>query len=175
MEKDCDYFMNKLFSVLKDESSLDSVKDIINPKFIDSNGNRIYHYFSEFSLKKFYKLNYNKENDDLLIKEEKFKEIVKEYKTNIPIYIELLDELECDKFAYNLKNQNPLIYSIIQKNYYIAIEYLKIYNKKNLLKENDYQEMLILLINSGDCLKEDCIHIIICNFIFLSRKRFIRI
>ena len=127
MKIDCEYFMKQLILVLKGEASSYSIHHIINPKFIDSNGNGIYHYFSEYSLQKFYNLNYKKENDDLLIKEDEFKEIIKEYENQIPIYIELLDELECDKFYYNKSNQNPLIYNVIKKNYYVSMEYIKIY------------------------------------------------
>ena len=119
MKKDCLYFMSQIFLVLKNESSLDSIRENINPNYVDSNGNRMYHYFSEYSLEKFYVLNYNKYKTEL-IKEEKFKEIINEYKNQIPLYIEILDELKCDKFALNKMNQSPLIYSIINKNYYIA-------------------------------------------------------
>ena len=150
--------------VLKGESSFDSLKEIINSNFIDSNGNGIFHYFSEYSLEKFYKLNYNKEKDEL-IKPEKYKEILNEYKNQIPVYIELLEELDCNKLSKNIKNQTPLIYSIIQKNYIIALEYMKLID--NLTVE-DYRNIFKLLINSGDCLKEDCIDLI--NYIISLEK-----
>ena len=90
MKKDCEYFMKNIIKVLKGESSIESLKAIIDRKYIDSKGNGIFHYFSEYSLEKFYKLNYN-ENKSLLINEEKFKEIINEYQNQIPIYINLLD------------------------------------------------------------------------------------
>ena len=74
MENTCEYFMSKIMSVLTGEIALDSIENIINPDFVDSNGNRIFHYFSEFSLEKFYKLNYKIEKDELL-KPKKFNEI----------------------------------------------------------------------------------------------------
>ena len=159
MEIDCDYFMKPLISVLKGESSIDSIQNIINHKFIDSNDNGIYHYFSEYSLEKYYNLNNNKK-EDLILKEEEYKEIIKEYENLIPAYIGLLDDLECDKFLNNKNNQNPLIYSIIKKNYYIAMEYIKIFKNNNLLKEKDYQEIFNTIVNNGDCLKEECIKLL---------------
>ena len=137
MKRDCEYFMDQIIKILKDKSSSELLKKRIDPKYIDSNGNGIFHYFSEYSLEKFYKLNYNKIKE-FLIDEEKFKEIVNEYKNQIPIYIDLLDELKCDKFINNNQYQTPLIYSIIQKNYYIAKEYIKRIDNMNLFSENDY-------------------------------------
>ena len=169
MKIDCDYFMKPLISILKGEPSVDSIENIINPKIIDSNGNGIYHYFSEYSLEKFYNLHYNNKKNDLLIKEEEFKEIIKEYENYIPIYIEALDDFKCDKFLCNRNNQNPLIYSIIKKNYYLAMEFLKIYRNNNLLKEKDYQEIFNILINNGDCLKEECIKLLY-YILFLAKE-----
>ena len=165
MEKSCEFFMSQIKLVLKGETSIDSLQETINPNFIDSNGNSIFHYFSEFSLEKFYKLNFNKEKDELL-KPEKYKEILNEYKNQIPVYIALFEELNCNKLAKNNKNQTPLIYSIIQKNYIIALEYIKLLND-NLTNE-DYLNIFRLLINSGDCLKEDCLDLI--NYIISLEK-----
>ena len=172
MKKDCEYFMKNIIKVLKGESSIESLKTIIDPKYIDSNGNGIFHYFSEYSLEKFYKLNYN-ENKSLLINEEKFKEIINEYQNQIPIYINLLDELKCDKFIINNQNQTPLIYSIIQKNYYITKEYIKILDNMNLFSEYDYQQILTLLVNSGDCLRDDCL-LLISYLLSLTKEKKIK-
>ena len=168
MKRDCEYFMDQIIKILKDKSSSELLKKRIDPKCVDSNGNGIFHYFSEYSLEKFYKLNYNKIKE-FLIDEEKFKEIVNEYKNQIPIYIDLLDELKCDKFINNNQYQTPLIYSIIQKNYYIAKEYIKRIDNMNLFSENDYQKIFIHLINSGDCLREDCLTLI--SYILSLAKR----
>ena len=165
--------MNQIVLLLKNESSLDSIRENINPNFVDENGNGIYHYFSEYSLEKFYILNYNKYKTEL-IKEEKFKEIIKEYKSQIPLYIEILDELKCDKFSLNKMNQSPLIYSIINKNYYIAKEYIKIINDMNLLKENIIYEVFKLCLNNGDCLRKDCLQLIY-YILFLAKEKNIKI
>ena len=157
MKKDCEYFMNKLFLIKKSELS----KDIINPNYIDSNGNGIYHYFSEYSIEKFYKLNYKEKEKNLLIDEKKYEKIIEEYKKEINIYLDLLDELKFDKFLVNKQNQTPLTYSIIHKNYYIAKEYIKRMINMDILTEKDFQEIFNLLINTGDCLREDCIELIL--------------
>ena len=173
MKKDCEYFMNKILLVLKKESSLDSISEDINPNFVDKNGNRIYHYFSKYSLEKFYILNYNKYKTEL-IREEKYNEIIKDYKSQIPLYIEILDKLKCDKFSLNKMNQSPLIYSIINKNYYIAKEYIKIINDNNLLTDNIIYEVFKLCINSDDCLRKDCIQLIY-YILFLAKEKNINI
>ena len=157
MDNTCEYFMSKIMSVLTGEIALDSIENIINPNFVDSNGNRIFHYFSEFSLEKFYKLNYKIEKDELL-KPKKFNEILNEYKNQIPIYIQILgEELNCDKLCVNKLNHTPLIYSIIKENYMIALEYMKCIDN---LTEEDYLKIFMLLINSGNCLRGDCINIL---------------
>ena len=173
MKNDCEYFMNLICSVLKNESTLDSISEIINPNFYDEKGNRIYHYLSEYSLEIFYKLNYNKYKNEL-IKEKKYKEIIKEYKNQIPLYIEILDELKCDIFSLNNMNQSPLIYSIIKKNYYISKAYLKKINDMNSLTENTLCDIFKLCINSGDCMRDDCIQLIF-YILFLSKDKNIKI
>lgn len=156
MENSSEYYMCQIISVLKGELSVDSIKETIPPNFIDSNGNGIFHYLAEYSLSLFYKLNYNnKENE--LIKPEKYMEILNEYKSQIPLYIEILEGLDYDKLCINKQNQTPLIYSIVQKNYIIALELIK---RINILTETEYFTIFKLLINSGDCLREDCIDLI---------------
>ena len=167
MKKYCEYFMNKLFLIKKSELS----KDIINPNYIDSNGNGIYHYFSEYSIEKFYKLNYKEKEKNLLIDEKKYEKIIEEYKKEINIYLDLLDELKFDKFLVNKQNQTPLTYSIIHKNYYIAKEYIKRMINMDILTEKDFQEIFNLLINSGNCLREDCIQLILYILNITKEKR----
>ena len=149
--------MKQIMQVLKGEINIDSIQDTINQNSIDSNGNGVFHYLSEYSLDKFYNLNYNKENTKLL-KLELYKEILKEYKNQIPLYIEVLEELKCDISLVNKDNQTPLIYSIINKNYLLSIEYIK--RTVDKLTVKDIYTIFNLLINSGDCLKQECIDLL---------------
>ena len=168
MEKDCEYFMNLISSVLKDESSLDSIKNLINPNYTDKNGNGIYHYFSEYSLEKFYIINYN-QNKNELIKEEKYKEIIEQYKKQIPLYIAILDQLKCDFNLLNKDNNSPLIYSIINNNYYITKEYLKKLNNMKLITDDIMYKMIKMCLNSGNCLRKDCIQLIV-YILFIAKQ-----
>ena len=149
--------MSQIMHVLKGETNIDSIQENINPNFIDSNGNGIFHYFSEYSLEKFYKLNYNKEKNKI-VKLEEYKEVLKEYKSQIPLYIEIIEDSNCDILATNKDNQTPLIYSIIQKNYLIAIEYIK--KTVDNLTVKDIYTIFNLLIKSGDCLKQECLDLL---------------
>ena len=171
MERNCEYFMNLIYSVIKNENSLDSISKIINPNYIDKNGNGIYHYFSEYSLEKFYKINYNQYKNEI-IKKEKYKEIIKEYKNQIPFYIEILDELKCDFNLLNKENNSPLIYSVINKNYYITKEYIKKLNNMKLISDEILYKIFIMCLNSGNCLREDCIQLMVYT-LFIAKENYI--
>ena len=168
MEKNCEFFMNQIIRLLKSETTMDSIKEYINPNFIDSNGNTIFHYFSEYSLEKFYNLNYEKEKNKLL-KVDTYKEVLKEYKNQIPLYIEILEELNCDILATNKQNQTPLIYSIIQRNYLIAIALIKKTVEDLTVKE--IYTIFKILINSGDCLKQECLDLLTYVLSLKNEKR----
>ena len=173
MEKNCEYFMNLIYLVLKNERSLDSISKIIGPNYKDKNGNSIYHYFSEYSLEKFYKINYN-QNKDKLIKEQKYKEIVEEYKNQIPLYMEILDELNCEFFVLNKEHNTPLIHSLINNNYYIAKQYIKKLNNMNLITYDIMYKAFKICINSGNCLRIDCTQLIV-YILYLSKQNDINI
>ena len=160
--------MSQIMLVLKGETDIDSFQDNINPNFIDSNGNGIFHYFSEYSLEKFYKLNYNKEKSKI-IKLEEYKEVLKEYKSQIPLYIEIIEDLNCNILATNKENQTPLIYSIIKKNYMIAIEYIK--KTVDNLTVKEIYTIFNLLVKSGDCLKNECLDLISYVLSLQNEKR----
>ena len=157
MEMNFECFINQLIQISKKNHS----KIILEFNYNNSNGNGPYHFLSKYSLEKFYELNYNKEKD-LLIDEDRYNYIIKEYKTQIKILMKVLTDLEYDINISNKNNQSPLVFCIQQKNYFIAKEYLIKLNNDNILKEKDYQEIFTLLVNSGDCMRNDCIELILC-------------
>ena len=158
-EKDCEYFMGLLSSVFKGEISLDSIKEKINEDIKDKDENGVYHYFAQYSLEKFYMLNYNKEKA-MLINQTEYENTKKQYIEQMPLYIETLDDLNCDCVSPNKNNQTPLMFSIIHKNYYIAKQLLEKIHNMYIMQKNDYYNIFNLAINRGDCLRDDCIDFI---------------
>ena len=172
-EKNCEFFMKQLNLVLFKNQSLDSIRDIINPNYVDYNGNNIFHYFSEFSLKKYEDLTYDS-NKRLLLPEIDYKIKLNEYKFLIPLYIKYLDELKCDMLSKNKYNQSPLIYSVVQKNYCITKQYLIYLRNMNLLTNDILYDTFNHAINNGDCLRNDCIDLIL-YILSLAKEKNIRL
>ena len=127
MEMNFECFINQLIQISKKDHS----KKILEFNYNNSNGNGPYHFLSKYSLEKFYELNYNKEKD-LLIDEDRYNYIIKEYKTQIKILMKVLTDLEYDINISNKNNQSPLVFCIQQKNYFIAKEYLIKLNNDNI-------------------------------------------
>ena len=162
-EKNCEFFMKQLNLVLFKSQPLDSIRDIINPNYVDYNGNNIFHYFSEFSLKKYSDLTYDS-GERMLLPEIDYKIKLNEYKLLIPLYIKYLDELKCNILSKNKYNQTPLIYSVVQKNYCITKQYLIYLKNMNSLTNDILCDTFNHAINNGDCLRNDCIDLILYIF-----------
>ena len=171
-EKNCEFFMKQLNLVLFKNQPLDSIRDIINPNYVDYNGNNIFHYFSEFSLKKYADLTYN--FGKKIITEINYKIILNEYKLLIPLYIKYLDELKCNILSKNKNNQSPLIYSVVQKNYCITKQYLIYLRNMNSLTNDILCDTFNHAINNGDCLRNDCIDLIL-YILSLAKEKNIRL
>ena len=159
MEKNCEYFMNLLISVIKGNSSLDSIKAEINENYKDKDDNGIYHYFAQYSLEKFYILNYNKDKTTI-IKPDEFENLKKQYLEQLHLFVDILDELNCDSLSPNKDNQTPLICSINNKNYSIAKILMEKTHNLYIMERDDYYNIFNLAMNRGDCLRDDCIDFI---------------
>ena len=159
MEKNCEYFMNLLISVIKGNSSLDSIKAEINENYKDNDDNGIYHYFAQYSLEKFYILNYNKDKTTI-IKPDEFENLKKQYLEQLHLFVDILDELNCDSLSPNKDNQTPLICSINNKNYSIAKILMEKTHNLYIMERDDYYNIFNLAMNRGDCLRDDCIDFI---------------
>ena len=152
----CEFLINQLnYYYIAQKDSLNYISDAINPNYIGPNGNRIFHYFSEFSLELFYKLSFPEKN--VFINDFIYQSIILAYKTKISIFMKYLEDLKCDKFSLNKKNQSPLIYSLIHRNYFISKEYIKSMDNLNLLTSDTLYDIFQVAMKNGDCLRDDCI------------------
>ena len=159
MTDKCEYFMNQINNLLNGDISSDLIIEMINKNFKERENNEIFYYLSQYSLEKYCNLNYDINKNIEIIKDEKSN--ILNYSERIKLAIFLItEELKCDNITNKKQLLNLLKYTIDQKNYYIALEFLDFTQNTISLSKVEYRDILRLLIKSGDCLRDDCIELI---------------
>ena len=152
--------INSLILVSKGEIQKENLKEAIIPNYTDSNGNGCFHFLTEYSFEKFCIRNIELNNNQEIIDFNNYIDIKNQYIQQINSFIEILLYLNCDIISPNKNKENPLTLSIIKGNYILSKEYFKIQENLGIYNENDYNNILNLIINNGNCFEQDCIELI---------------
>ena len=152
--------INSLILVSKGEIQKENLKEAIIPNYTDSNGNGCFHFLTEYSFEKFCIRNIELNNNQEIIDFKKYLDIKNQYIQQINSFIEILLYLNCDIISPNKNKENPLTLSIIKGNYILSKEYFKIQENLGIYNENDYNNILNLIINNGNCFEQDFIELI---------------
>ena len=158
---DADELINNLILLINGQIELEILKQILIPSYTDINGNSYFHFLSEYSFKEFCLRNLKLNNKDKkIITFEEYNKTKDEYKQQIISFIKTLLEVNCDLLCVNNNNQNPLLLNIINKNYIISKEYLKVLQNLGIYTNEEYYNFLDMIIKNGNCFDQDCIELI---------------
>ena len=158
-KNDVEQLINSLISVSNNQMPLESFKNNLKPNYEDENGNKCFHFLTEYTFKEYcfrtIKIDINER-----MTLEKYNKLKNDYTQHIISIIRLLLELNCDILSVNKNKQSPLDLSITKGNFILAKEYFKIIQTKGVYKCNDFYNLLNLLTVHGNCFNQESIELI---------------
>ena len=137
---------------------IEYLREQLNPNFLDTNFNNYLHYLSKYSFKDFCSNKNNISKDKINITT--YNILLNQYLEKIISFTNILIGINCNINQTNIYDQSPLDFCLIEKNYYLAKEYINYYFVDFLNNNNT----ILNSIFNDICLREECIDFVISLF-----------